>query len=1158
MKGPALALTLLCSTPLLADTGIAIDGRALGPDGRGMAGARVELRPVLSRYEQGIREAEGTGEPAPEVTAVTREDGRFRLAAPRPGMWTVTVRAAGSVPVRVPLLPLLEPAALPNAVLQRDAGLRVRVEDVEGHPIPGARVIGEAAKGETTWQPLPRRAVAGPDGEVHLARVDGERLRVWAVAEGFAVAESEPENKSRPGEGPKARAPLAQGNALGGAPEATLRLRRLPPREIVVQEADGSAPSGVVVREARSGLVLGLIRPGRERTEIPIAAGTALLLETADGRRAPLVPRAVLAVRLPASAPGSGRVLDPQRHAIQGAWVWPSEEPALAVRSDVQGAYRLPAAILTDGLQAAAADFQATSLERAPRFGRDLPAVTLWPTASVTGTVVDPQGRPVEGALVLIPNESRAWTSAAGAFRLSGLSAGSLYGLTASHPRFGVARAAVEGKAAGVRVVLRPGASVTGTVVDDEGRPVPEIEVEIVRPTEMGPENRPENRPESLGRTRADAEGRFIVPSLPSGPAALRIRRTGALPFERPGIEVPGSGTADLGRIVLPNGAALTGRVLDPDGNPLPGAEVWKADLENFEAPWPDQPSAVAGPDGGFTIGGLPSGPVQLAACHIGSFPQKTFWGDVPPEPVAITLDLASRLTGTVVDPEGRPVAKARVLAIRPAFHEGQGDALAALDHPPCGNGEETVLTDAEGRFTVAPLEPDLYILSVEADGFLPRRIADTEVRREGQADLAIALERGASLSGRVTDPRGEPIEGASISGSEAIDTHVETDADGRYRIEGIETGTVNLSVSHPGFEIGSPNVEIAAGENTFDVQLEPDRSGEDTSARYEVRGRVLDPQGGPVANARVTTVIDNSTATGPDGSFALRLDDGAYSIQAEADGWSPGWTEKDVVVDGAPVSGVEIRLGNGAELTGRLLGLEPGDTAWARVSADGVDGTVAADGSYRVGPLRPGTWSVTAQAAGDRQAEGEAVVEPGSRGATLDLRFPSQSLVSGRAVDPDGAPVPAADLSFHSDRLDTSFWVTTRSDGTFEIRLEDGTYTVDADPRLVLREKPAVVVAGAPVADLEVRLGREVHLTVRVTGIPPEEIRELDFQKPGTLGLAFRLPRTPDGVYSTKGLSPGTWKVTAERTGEHDPQSTEMEVEIDGRQDRTVEMRWP
>src|SRR5215831_2175164 len=73
---------------------IQIDGRVVDESGQPLAGARVEIRPAVSAYEEGLRETEGTGEPAPAAEAVTGVEGRFVLSAPEAGMWEVTVRAA--------------------------------------------------------------------------------------------------------------------------------------------------------------------------------------------------------------------------------------------------------------------------------------------------------------------------------------------------------------------------------------------------------------------------------------------------------------------------------------------------------------------------------------------------------------------------------------------------------------------------------------------------------------------------------------------------------------------------------------------------------------------------------------------------------------------------------------------------------------------------------------------------------------------------------------------------------------------------------------------------------------------------------------------------------------------------------------------------------
>jgi hypothetical protein len=247
--------------------------------------------------------------------------------------------------------------------------------------------------------------------------------------------------------------------------------------------------------------------------------------------------------------------------------------------------------------------------------------------------------------------------------------------------------------------------------------------------------------------------------------------------------------------------------------------------------------------------------------------------------------------------------------------------------------------------------------------------LENVEVPEAEPADLSIVLERGESLSGSVDQ-----------------------------------------------------GVEIAAGDNALDIHPVSSTTG---FRVHEVRGRVLDARGAPVANAGVTTG-EALAATAADGSFVLFLGDGEYALLAQVDGASPGWTEEAVVVDGAPVAGVEIRLGSlgdGAALSGHLLGLEPAELAWATVRISKGDfafaGAVAADGSFRIGSLGPGAWDVDARS-GDRQVQETFVLKPGDREVTGDLRFtprailteaPDEDTIVVTGVEVDGGPVAGLEI---------------------------------------------------------------------------------------------------------------------------------------------------
>ncbi len=946
-----LSCAVLCGVAARADgsKSIEIDGRVIGTDGQAIAGARVELWPALSRYEMGVHEAngaDGAAELPAEAETASGADGRFTLAAPRAGIWMVTVRTAGCVPVRLPFLPFLEPVSLPDAVLRRDAGLRVRVEDADGHPLPGARVRAEAAPryavakdgpGGTVpsaWEPLPRQAVAGPDGEVHLARWEGEALRVWAVDSGSAAGEATAEE----------------------VPLVVVRLRKTPQRRITV-------------------------RP----------------------------------VVLPSPTLRSGRVLDDHCRPLAGAWVWPSGDPGAAVRSDARGVYRLAESAAAEGVQGAAAGYFLASTETGTA-GSALPTLLFEPAIPVTGTVVDEQGHPVAGAMVRILPVSyqrdrdwpRVWTRATGEFSFSGQMALGVGQVTVRQPGFApAALSPVRLPSSGLRIVLRRGTTATGLVVDEAGRPATGAVVELIRSNE-----------ESLGRAVVTEDGSFSLLHLPPGRAELRIERPGAAPFRRPRIDipdipdipdvpgvpgVPDGGTFNLGRILAPAGATLSGRLTDPDGHPLSGVAVWLRAGDRGE--WGREPATTTGTDGAFAVAGLPPNEeLEIDLCREGLVPDLESLPIVPPEPLDLTLRPALRLDGIVVDPDGEPVRDAYLL-VRP------DDETEHIEtYRPCATGEKADPTDAEGRFTLTPLDAGSYELTVAAEGFQQRHLRKTAVVPGPPDSLRIVLEHGAILTGRITDPQGQPVPGAWVtaSGLKYDTASAVAGADGNYRMTGVETGSVLVAANHQGFEETKQPLDIADGETALDLVLLP---------------------------------------KAPD-----------------------------------PVPEEEEETKAEAVLTGHIRGLEPTELAWAQIAAayaPGADfaarGTVAEDGTYRIENLRPGDWNIRVRA-GDRKVTGTVHLDKGQSEATLDLNLPAVTSVTGRAVWETGEPAAGAQIFFQKDQDLAA--TMTRHDGTFEIRLEDGTYKLSArsaGESVDVNGEP-LDIAGVPIFGLEITLADEVE----------------------------------------------------------------------------------
>ena len=161
-------------------------------------------------------------------------------------------------------------------------------------------------------------------------------------------------------------------------------------------------------------------------------------------------------------------------------------------------------------------------------------------------------------------------------------------------------------------------------------------------------------------------------------------------------------------------------------------------------------------------------------------------------------------LTGQVVDERGSPIAGAHVTV----WAQGGSRETDALRH--------RATTDPQGRYRLRDIPhraidgmPMPVRLTVTRDGFagtVSPTLALTERDPEKPVFVEpIRLERGVSLRGQVLDHRGQPVAGAMIrtnqpllpGGSGGTPSTVQTDKDGRFVIDGVRRGVVQLFVFH-------------------------------------------------------------------------------------------------------------------------------------------------------------------------------------------------------------------------------------------------------------------------------------------------------------------------------------------------------------------------
>jgi protocatechuate 3,4-dioxygenase beta subunit len=867
----------------------------------------------------------------------------------------------------------------------------------------------------------------------------------------------------------------------------------------------------------------------------------------------------------------AGQVLDAaRRQPLGGAVVWCPTCPVPAwTRSGADGGFRLLVATAGQlSVRAAAADHVAATLWQ-PEPGRPV-ALLLAPSAALGGVVVDGDGRPVAGAAVraepradhehwagAIEPPPAAVTGPEGRFRLAGLAAGQLYELAARHDDHAPARLLARAPAPGVqapplRLVLSPGRSLVGRVVDADGQPIAGAEVTLWQTLLSAGGYGPRFVPPGGLRAASDAGGRFQLRHLASGDYELRAARQGFAEEIRQGVTVPeGVGEVDVGDLVLERGVVLEGRVVGPKGAAVEGASIAVRpridDLRLFHR-GQEQRDARTDAGGLFRVADLRRGArVEVTVSHPDFAEADVAEVEVPPtEPLLIELRAMGALAVRVLDAEGEPLPGASV----GSFVEHQvsfgGGAPAHAMSSYAGYGE----TGEDGSLVVRVGAGPLNLL-VSAPGYEERRLpgVDVPAGREGQIEVALRPQARAALVGRVTDEAGqllagfrievEPVDGEGPGwpgGMHFRDPPI-TDGEGSYRIDGLAAGSYRVTAHGPGQRSASGRVTLgAAGTRRLDLVV---------AGGTEVGGLVLDGEGRPIGGASVqlhkAPDVVRWATTAADGSFLVDwVPDGTYRLIARASGFAEG-EGPEVEVAGAPVTGLEVRLRKAAgRITGRLLGLEPAEVPYARVRAmapgrSPLPGEVQPDGRYRIDGVAAGEWEVTAGVEAGAVASGKVALAEGQSEAVLDLELPPGAALGGRVLF-DGAPVGAMHVSARGPR---QAFTRTGHDGSFRLRrLAPGSYTL-----VLLAEGQGLGWARAvEVGSEDVELAIDIEsgslsgrVTAGATGAPLEgAVVTLEGSDP-RLGLSFSGPavRTDaGGLFELPRLGPGGYLLKVEADG--------------------------
>lgn len=474
---------------------------------------------------------------------------------------------------------------------------------------------------------------------------------------------------------------------------------------------------------------------------------------------------------------------------------------------------------------------------------------------------------------------------------------------------------------------------------------------------------------------------------------------------------------------------------------------------------------------------------------------------------IAMKMARGAVITGTIRD-QGRPVSQTQVQATPVRVVNGERLPTTSI-------GQNSATTDDQGTFRIYGLAPGSYAIVAT-----PRLLTSQDVRPITEQELQWAQQQiqGRSAGGMTPSSAAPPKPAQAIA---------------------------YAPVYYPGttHAASAALVTLSAGQ---------ERAAIDFEAQYvstaRVEGTVRDLDGQPVRSGQISLIpkledagllgssfffIDTVLMMRPtitDGKFSLAgVRPGSYTVTVQTGGLQGGrggpapaealWGRAEIEVAGEDLSGIEIRLERGMDLTGRVVFESqalpvPADlstvtvrpsaapSAAMTVSVNIPNGQVEKDGTFILKGMSPGryllsgsapsgkpgaTWLLKSARVGDMDAADAAFeVRPGQNLSDVVLTFTDKvAEVSGTLRDEKGAPTPALSIMLFS--TDRSQWhqrsrrlrspVRAATDGTFKFtNLLAGEYYIaalsDFEPQDIYRadflEQVAAAAMKVTVADGE------------------------------------------------------------------------------------------
>jgi len=540
------------------------------------------------------------------------------------------------------------------------------------------------------------------------------------------------------------------------------------------------------------------------------------------------------------------------------------------------------------------------------RAGAGYPVATIDPSSpvgSLSGSAIDPDGRPVADADVRLfkgsaltnvslartelPNITR--TDSQGNFLMKDVPIDRNYIVVGDHIDFALAEhtgiVVRDGKlTSGLRLSFHAGATIGGIVTSLAESPIAEARVEMydtVADARLKPADR---RPWKIVFT--DPYGKFAFEHVSTISLKVRVEALGYESQTQMLSSALQAGPTDQTLTFrLANGLALNGRAVDDFGRGIANVRV---EANALKREYQGNSIAFSDENGNFLLEGLSTEyPYQLRAESDGYSTKTVPHVRVAEGSVLIEMQSRGTVTGWVTSATGNPVTSFAIALMR--ARPGTDPQLMS---------DLRYFSDSNGEFVFDNLEPGSYAFEARSPDHAPSRSEAVTVSR-GQnqmSEVRITMLEGGTLKGIVLDSDGKPVHRAlvTVNDNNFIDTPIlkifaalapsaevvvraRTNTKGRFLIKHIMPGTYQIAVKHSESAQLIRNDVIVAEAQTIGLELR-------LPVGASINGRALNENRQPLAFTQVqinqTTGFADSVTTDENGLFGFdNLRQGLYTL---------------------------------------------------------------------------------------------------------------------------------------------------------------------------------------------------------------------------------------------------------------------------------------